>query len=204
MAKQVERVYLENVKLSFANIFEAKGFNGGEPRFSASFLISKDDKDNLALLQAAMDKVAAVEWPKNPPKLKEAQLCLRDGDNESWKGYAEHFYVTSSNGVSYPPKIQDLDGTNLRVNPDDKPQSGDIVNAVVEIWAQDNNFGKRLNARLMGVQFVKQGERFSKASDDIFPVKTEELRTTTAFKGGAFKPVMAKKVEEIDEDNPFK
>jgi len=38
---QKTRIQLNNVRLSFANIFEAKSFNGGEARYSASFLISR-------------------------------------------------------------------------------------------------------------------------------------------------------------------
>jgi len=28
------------------------------------------------------------------------------------------------------------------------------------LWAQDNQFGKRVNAELLGVQFVRDGEPF--------------------------------------------
>jgi hypothetical protein len=42
---------------------------------------------------------------------------------------------------------------------------------VVEIWAQDNNYGKRINASLKGVQFVRDGDAFAgggAASPDEF------------------------------------
>jgi hypothetical protein len=42
---------------------------------------------------------------------------------------------------------------------------------VVDIWAQENKFGKGVRAQLLGVQFVKDGEAFrktSKASEDDF------------------------------------
>ena len=45
------------------------------------------------------------------------------------------------------------------------------VNAIIEIWPQDNQFGKRVNASLLGVQFVKDGERLAgggvAAADDF-------------------------------------
>ena len=37
---------------------------------------------------------------------------------------------------------------------------GCYVNAIIELWAQDNNYGKRINANLLGVQFHKDGEPF--------------------------------------------
>lgn len=42
---------------------------------------------------------------------------------------------------------------------------------MLEFWAQDNKFGKRVNATLMGVQFFRDGDAFSgggAASDDDF------------------------------------
>jgi len=42
-----------------------------------------------------------------------------------------------------------------------RPYSGCYVNANIEVWAQDNSFGKRINAQLKGVQFYRDGDAFS-------------------------------------------
>lgn len=46
------------------------------------------------------------------------------------------------------------------------------MNASIELWAQDNKqFGKRINAQLRGVQFLRDGDAFaagSPASEDEF------------------------------------
>ena len=34
------------------------------------------------------------------------------------------------------------------------------VNAKIEIWAQDNKFGRRINCSLLGVMFAGEGENF--------------------------------------------
>jgi hypothetical protein len=44
---------------------------------------------------------------------------------------------------------------------DGKPYSGCYVNCSLELWAQDNSYGKRINAQLGGVQFFKDGDAFS-------------------------------------------
>ena len=44
---------------------------------------------------------------------------------------------------------------------DGRPYSGCYVVAIVELWAQDNSWGKRVNATLKGVQFFADGEAFS-------------------------------------------
>jgi hypothetical protein len=66
--------------------------------------------------------------------------------------------------------VIDRDKTPL-TSADGRPYAGCFVNASVELWAQDNNFGKRINASLRGVQFFKDGDAFSgggAASDDEF------------------------------------
>jgi hypothetical protein len=54
---------------------------------------------------------------------------------------------------------------------DGKPYAGCYVNASIELWAQDNNYGKRVNASLGGVQFARDGDAFAgggAASEDEF------------------------------------
>jgi len=53
---------------------------------------------------------------------------------------------------------------------------GCYVNALLDVWAQDNAFGKRINATLKGVQFVRDGDAFgggAPASADDFPDESE-------------------------------
>jgi hypothetical protein len=38
--------------------------------------------------------------------------------------------------------------------------AGCYVNGIVSLWAQNNQYGKRINAQLDGVQFVRDGEPF--------------------------------------------
>jgi hypothetical protein len=47
--------------------------------------------------------------------------------------------------------------------------SGCYVNMTVTLWTQDNEYGKRVNANLRAVQFVKDGEAFG-----VAPVDAEE------------------------------
>ncbi len=58
------------------------------------------------------------------------------------------------------PTVIDRDRTAL-IQADGRPYAGCYVNAVVDIWAQDNNFGKRINASLSGVQFLRDGDAFA-------------------------------------------
>jgi hypothetical protein len=44
---------------------------------------------------------------------------------------------------------------------DGKPYAGCYVNCALNIWAQDNQYGRRINAELVSVQFLRDGDAFS-------------------------------------------
>jgi hypothetical protein len=46
---------------------------------------------------------------------------------------------------------------------DNRPYSGCYVNCIIELWAQNNAYGKRINANLLAVQFYKDGQPFGDA-----------------------------------------
>lgn len=160
-------VRLRNVRLSFAHLFEpqegkvddATGVKG-EPRYGCSFLIPKntdEGKANMAALKKASAEVKEAKWGKNQPNLKPEKLCVRDGDLESYDGYEGHFYCSAGNARQ--PVLVDRDRTPLDKG-SGKLYSGCYVNAIVRLWAQDNKHGKRLNASLEAVQFLRHGEAF--------------------------------------------
>ncbi|NYT44581.1 DUF2815 family protein [Alcaligenaceae bacterium] len=173
------KVSLKNVRLAFPTLFEAKTVNGeGKPAFSASFLLDPADPQ-VKTLQAAIEAVAKEKWgPKAEAILKQMRAqdktALHDGDLKSnYDGFPGNLYVSSRSNTR--PLIIDADKTPL-AEQDGKPYAGCYVNANVELWAQDNNYGKRVNAQLRGVQFFKDGDAFAgggAASDEEFDDVTE-------------------------------
>lgn len=172
MAEGNVEVCLKNVRLSFAHVFKPqKSKDGkGDPKFNCSFLLDKSTKtgkENIAAMKEAMREVREAKWGDNPPKLKAEKMCLRDGDNEDWDGYAGMMYVSASN--KRRPTVIDRDKTPL-TEEDGVIYSGCHVHGIVRVWAQDNEHGKRINASLEGIKFVKDGEAFGAAplSEDAF------------------------------------
>jgi len=176
---------LKRVRLAFPNIWEPKPFNGnGEPRCDASFLI--DPKAQALIMQAivnTMTTVANEKWgAKAQDMLKslraKGDLCLHDGNTKSeYDGFPGNYYLSASNKsrpavvgkakyegkVVYIDKNGDgfIDGKkidNYRVK---APYSGCYVNVKLDIWAQENGYGKRINAKLLAIQFEDDGEAFS-------------------------------------------
>ena len=169
MASNPFKVKLTNVRLSFPALFtpEKNTNDNGEVRKSwkASFLMDKDKHaDLIEQIEDTIEDVIADKWGKNPPKLKAEKKCLRDGDDEDYDGYADMMYL-SARSYSRPPVV-DRDRSPL-VEEDGKPYAGCYVNAVVHLWAQDNDNGKRVNASLEAVQFVKDGDAFGRAPVDV-------------------------------------
>ncbi len=161
-------VKLQNVRGSFLHVFEVQVFRdpktGAERRtFNGNFLISKttpEGKATIAAVKEAMRKARDAKWGDDPPKLKADKLCLRDGDEESYDGYAGMMFVSASSPEDRPPGVVDRNPNKILTKRDGKPYSGCYVNVVLNIWCQDNEYGKRINASLECVQFVKDGEAF--------------------------------------------
>lgn len=169
------KLKLHNVRLAFPALFEAKTVNGeGDPAHSAVFLIDPADPQVKAI-NAAIDAVATDKWgaAKAPAMLaqmrKADKVCLHDGDlKATYDGFPGNLFISARNKVR--PTVLNADRTPL-VAADGKPYAGCYVNGIVELWAQDNNYGKRVNATLMGVQFLRDGDSFTgggAASEDDF------------------------------------
>jgi hypothetical protein len=54
------------------------------------------------------------------------------------------------------------------IGPDDGiVYAGCYVNATIRLWGQDNQYGKRINAQLRAIQFVKKGDAFGDGDIDV-------------------------------------
>lgn len=168
------KVRLSNVRLTFPQLFEAKQVNGqGDPKFSAAFLIPRDHPQ-IPEIQSAIIAAATEKWAAKKDEVLKAlkaadKLAVHDGDAKSdYDGYAGNYFINASNKIR--PLVIGPSREPL-VAADGKPYSGCYVTAIVEFWAQDNQFGKRVNASLLGVQFLRDGERLAgggiAAADDF-------------------------------------
>ena len=170
------RVMLTKVRLAFPALNEPEQFNGeGKPRFSATLLLDKDSPNHKAC-QAALLAAAEAKWPgKGAAAVKSLtaglKVALADGDLKSqYDGFDGMMFVSAHAQAANPPRL--LDGQKREL-PRNTPMiyAGCYVNASVEFWAQDNQWGKRINAQLRGIQFHSDGDSFgagSAASPDEF------------------------------------
>lgn len=151
------KVKMHNVRLSFPSLFNTEKFGGEDTgKFAATFLLDKTDHaDLIKEIQSAMQSVADEKLKgKLPPADK---LCLKDGDETDREEMAGKMTIKASGKKR--PLVIDRDKTPLNEE-DGKPYAGCYVNAIIDVWAQNNEYGKRVNAQLNGVQFFGDGEPF--------------------------------------------
>lgn len=154
--------FLKKVRGAFFNVHSPSSFEGSAEKFSATYIFPPGHPA-VALISQAIEQVAKEKWgAKSEATLKAikaaGKTCLRDGDTKEYDGFAGNFFVSASSAKRQ--KLVDTDGVTPIVEADGKPYSGCYVNAFIDVWAMDNQFGKRVCASLGGIQFHSDGEPF--------------------------------------------
>jgi hypothetical protein len=153
----MSKIKLNNVRISFPSLFRKATFSGEETKFEATFLLDKETQaDKIAEIETAISDLTKDKL--KGAKLKADKICLKDGDDIDYVGYAGNMSIKASNAKR--PMVLDRDRTQL-AEEDGRIYAGCYVNGVLELWAQNNQYGKRINANLLGVQFIKDGEPFA-------------------------------------------
>lgn len=170
-----ERITIPNARLSFPSLFQKSVFEGKEGKYEGTLLFPKTDTKTYKKV------MAAIEECKKDAKLKvsASKLCIQDGDDiyeeKEYDGYQGMWAVKAGN--SKRPTVINRDKSPI-IEDDDIIYAGCYVNAIISPWAQDNTWGKRINANLLGVQFVKDGEEFGDAvtanADDFDEIDEDE------------------------------
>jgi hypothetical protein len=151
-------------RLSFEHIFDpSAGPNGGAEKFSAALILEGKNNPQLPKIRKAIKDVAEAQWGSRAKAVlndlqADDRIFLRDGDKSKRPEYQGHWYFNASNAKR--PLVVDVDKTSL-TKADGKPYSGCYVNMLIEVWAMQNGFGKRICASLKGVQFVRDGDAFT-------------------------------------------
>ena len=181
------KIRLIDWRLAFPCLWKATSpQGGGDAAFSASFLappsrmkvakfVAKGEPYKPTTLDAVFNEVATEKWGAKAAATLKAlkaadKICLHNGDLKSdYEGFEGNMYISARSKVRPDTRgpnkeeITEQDGLLL---------SGYYVDAVVDIWAQDSNYGKRINAQLKGVQFRRKGDVFagggSSASEDDY------------------------------------
>lgn len=184
-AQPIGRIMLKNVRLSFAQgLFNATVMAGSaldaKPKFNCGLIIAPDHPQ-LKEIRQKQEAVAKEKWKEKAPAIlkaleKQDRLALHDGDiKPNYDGYPGNFFLSPSAQETSRPTLLNSNKGNV-TEKDGVLYSGCYVNASIELWAQDNGFGQRVNCQLRGVQFWRDGDAFAAgrpADSDEFEAVTE-------------------------------
>lgn len=157
MADTTHHIMLKNVRISFPHFFEKPVINGEEGSYGGRALLDPvEHKELIAEVEEHIDAIIADKFKKT--KIPSDKRCLRNGDDLTRSEY-EGMMVVSANSKT-KPKVFPKTGDMIPItNPEDsKIYSGCRVNMKISLWAQDNNYGKRVNAECIAVQFAGDDE----------------------------------------------
>lgn len=174
------KVALTSVRGAFLHLFQPqKSTDGNSESYNGNFILEPGSA-NAKILAKAVEQVAKDKWGEKAEGIlaqlrKTDKVCHRtepkaNQNGDVYDGFEDMHWVSASDKVR--PTVVDRDKSPL-TQADGKPYSGCYINVILDVWAQDNAFGKRVNASLKGVQFVKDGDSFgggAPASADEFDV----------------------------------
>lgn len=148
-------IMLKNVRVSFPHLFDRPVINGDEGKCGAALMLDNSDHaKDIAGLNKQIDALAKEKF-KNY-RLPSAKKCLMDGDEKGRPEY-EGYHILSANAKDRP-KVIAADGRTIIANRADcQIYAGCYAHAKVRLWAQDNQYGKRINCELVAIQFAKNG-----------------------------------------------
>ena len=187
------RIMLKNVVLAFPALAEPQSFGEGEPAYGAKFPIKPNSEQQKAI-EAAILAEAKEAWKDKADSV--VKMLEEDGKvaftkkvyrskktGEPYQGFDGMHYLSTRNAKTQPTVFNQYgEEVSGKGEIEAKAFSGAVVNASIEIWAQDNKWGRRINCSLRGVMLTGEGENFGGGSS---PASADEFASLAKAKADA-------------------
>ena len=169
------RIMLKGVTMAFPALAEPQAFGEGEPAYGAKFPVAPNS-EHQKLIEDAIRAEAKEAWKDKADDILE--MLREDGKlafikkvyrskktGEAYQGFEGKHYLSARNAKTQP-SVYNQYGEEITGKAEILRQafSGARTNASVEIWAQDNKWGRRINCSLRGVMLTGEGENFGGGS----------------------------------------
>jgi len=161
-------IRLDNVRLSYPQLFQAKAMEGSKPKFSAVFLLNKKTHaKEIATLEKMIERAMLDKFSK---KVTLKHVPLHDGnEKEDKEGYGDEVMFLTAKSDSRPAVVDQK--KQPLAEADGKIYGGCYVNAFVQIFAYKHpTGGMGVACGLKAVQFFRDGESFGAG-----PVDTDKV-----------------------------
>ncbi len=159
MAKQINtKVITNEVRLSYANIWDPKSINGGAAKYSCSIIIPKSDTETVdainAAIEAALNEGTAKFGGKIPPR-GALKLPLRDGDTERDDDAYRGCWFVNANSTT-PPQV--VDKYVRPITDHSEIYSGVYAKVSIAFYAFNSNGNRGVACGLGNIQKIRDGE----------------------------------------------
>jgi len=155
-----DRINLPKSRLSYPHLFKPTAFQGeGEPKFSASFLVPKSEKEFIAKLKGAQDQAIKELYGAKKPQNFET-WGIADGDDTDDEAAKGCWIIKASNKTK--PKVVDAKGTDILDELD--VYGGCYARASVQAKAYGTAAKGGVTLELLVVQKVGDGTPFGGAA----------------------------------------
>lgn len=168
-----------NTRWSYANVWEPKSINGGDPKYSISLLIPKSDTVTVDKIKAGIQAAYQEGQGKlkgngrSVPALETIKLPLRDGDRErpDDEAYAGCWFINATAKIA--PGI--VDANRQTILEHSEVYSGVYGRASVNFYAFNVNGNKGIACGLNNLQKIRDGEPLGgrRSAEDEFADEPE-------------------------------
>lgn len=159
----MSKINIPAARLSFPSLFREATFGGESTgKYEATFILDK--KDHAELISKIKEKIGTMMKDELKTKLPSDKICLKDGDEMGRDEMVGKMVIKAS--TKKRPLV--INRNKSPITEDDNViYAGCYVNAIITLWPQSNSYGKRINAQLDGVQFVRDGDAFGDAGVSV-------------------------------------
>jgi hypothetical protein len=164
------KIRLKNIRIAFPAIGTPASFGDGEPAYGARFIVVPKS-DNAKMLKETFETVAADQWKDKATSILKAlredkkmafiEKEYLDKEGVPYDGFADSFYLQTRNAKVQPGVFNKYGEPVTEKGAIERLiYGGCYVHAMVDVWAQDNQYGRRVNCHLLGVMFHADGASF--------------------------------------------
>lgn len=147
-------ILIKDARVSYPHLFKQPIINGETGKCGATILL---DPDNPALEELKRQITDLMNSAFKGRKLPPERVCLRR--REDREEYGDMIAMSANCKEGKTPLVVAADGkTFVTDETKNAIYAGCRVHAKVRLWAQDNQYGKRINAELIAIQFAGDDE----------------------------------------------
>ena len=179
MAKQNNtKVVTNEVRLSYANIWEPRSINGGAEKYSCSIIIPKSDAETVKAINDAIDaaiREGAHKFGGKVPPRGALKLPLRDGDVERDDEAYRGCWFVNANSTTAP---QVVDKHVRPILERSEVYSGVYARVSITFYAFNSNGNRGVACGLGNIQKVRDGEPLggrTSAADEFTTLADEDF-----------------------------